>query len=274
MERWYPLFQRYTFQTDFIRLDDVVVAYLKSDCMQIVGTPPSDSDTEEETPPSFPQLESHIQQILQKYPVFVKCNDTAPQDAAFFNAQSLECRTVYDLFLLLKTSDFVQFALREWKYPSVLALREYFSLNRMLEYRCFVNEWELVCVSQRDVGQSYGYVVSEWQTVLKRISEFMDEIVIPRLRELRLAHVAVDLYVLERRILVVDLNPRLPMTDGYLYTYEEWREGIVSVPLMRIVRPGQEVRGTQFSHNKVPKEMIDFSHGNTTLDFLEALSRE
>jgi hypothetical protein len=242
--------------------------------MQIVGTPPSDSDTEEDTPPSFPELESQIQSILQNYSVFVKCNDTAPQDAAFFNAQSLECRTVYDVFLLLKTSDFVQFALQTYRYPTVLALREYFSLNSMYEVRCFVRDLQVVCISQRDVGHSYGYLVEEWHNVMEKSTGFLERIVIPKLRELGLTDVAVDLYVLERRVMVVDLNPMLEMTDGCLYSLEEWREGVISVPLMRIVRPGQERRGTRYSHNKVPKEMIDFANGQNTIEFLESLSNK
>ncbi|TNY18550.1 D123-domain-containing protein [Rhodotorula diobovata] len=73
-----------------------------------------DSDDDDDGPParqfSFPHLDAEIRAVIQRYDgaVFPKLNWSSPQDAAWMiPGQSLKCQTPADVYLLLKSSDFI-----------------------------------------------------------------------------------------------------------------------------------------------------------------------
>ncbi|GAA5967703.1 hypothetical protein JCM11641_005740 [Rhodosporidiobolus odoratus] len=72
--------------------------------------PDSDSDDEPAKQFAFPHLDAEIRSVLDKYDgaVFPKLNWSSPQDAAWMlPGQNLKCQTPADVYLLLKSSDFI-----------------------------------------------------------------------------------------------------------------------------------------------------------------------
>ncbi|GAA5929239.1 hypothetical protein JCM1841_004752 [Sporobolomyces salmonicolor] len=131
---WYPSFKRAAPKATIIRPiphEDDFLEYLDSDGLFLPeGSGPngiselSDSedeaeeqdegDSDDDEPPkkefSFPHLDAEIRQVLARYEgaVFPKLNWSSPQDAAWMlPGQNLKCQTPADVYLLLKSSDFI-----------------------------------------------------------------------------------------------------------------------------------------------------------------------
>ncbi|GAA5913637.1 cell proliferation protein CDC123 [Sporobolomyces salmoneus] len=130
---WYPRFKRHAPKATIIRPiphEEELLEYLESDGLFLPeGSGPngiselSDSDSEEEEQPdsdseddepvkqfSFPELDVEIRSVLSRYEgaVFPKLNWSSPQDAAWMiPGQNLKCQNPADVYLLLKSSDFI-----------------------------------------------------------------------------------------------------------------------------------------------------------------------
>lgn len=134
--RWYPTFRTSrprttTFKSAVIPVPDQFVEYLLADGVTLpVGCPAisstvgggelsDDSDSEDNEscasskdatcPFAFPDLDKAVTEAIQKLggQVLPKLNWSAPKDAAWMNGGSLSCRTAGDVYVLLKSSDFV-----------------------------------------------------------------------------------------------------------------------------------------------------------------------
>ncbi|GAA5950528.1 hypothetical protein JCM3765_000519 [Sporobolomyces pararoseus] len=129
---WYPRFKRHAPKATIIRpipQEEELLEYLESDGLFLPeGSGPngisdlSDSESEEEEEAdsdsddepvkqfSFPQLDAEIRSVLSRYDgaVFPKLNWSSPQDAAWMiPGQNLKCQNPADVYLLLKSSDFI-----------------------------------------------------------------------------------------------------------------------------------------------------------------------
>ncbi|GAA6062768.1 hypothetical protein JCM10212_006881 [Sporobolomyces blumeae] len=130
---WYPLFKRHSPKATVLRpipQEEELLEYLESDGLFLPeGSGPngiselSDSDSDDDDdaastissePPakqfSFPHLDAEIRSVLSRYDgaVFPKLNWTSPQDAAWMiPGQNLKCQNPADVYLLLKSSDFI-----------------------------------------------------------------------------------------------------------------------------------------------------------------------
>ncbi|GAA5897999.1 hypothetical protein JCM8208_003221 [Rhodotorula glutinis] len=136
---WYPLFKRLSPKATVVRPiphEADFLDYLESDGLFLPeGSGPmglselSDSDDDDDPPadPSassqdsddddeparqfaFPHLDAEIRSVLERYDgaVFPKLNWSSPQDAAWMiPGQSLKCQNPADVYLLLKSSDFI-----------------------------------------------------------------------------------------------------------------------------------------------------------------------
>ncbi|KAK1817030.1 hypothetical protein LTR12_008519 [Friedmanniomyces endolithicus] len=135
--------------------------------------------------------------------VLPKLNWSAPKDATWINAgNSMECRTAGDVYLLLKSSDFVTHDLEhafddtvitpgpaarvagrverkeeeedEEEIPYCLVLRKAFQLNPSLEFRCFVRNRRLLCLCQRDMNY-YPFLAGLEGRIMGVIQEFFEK---------------------------------------------------------------------------------------------------
>ncbi|CAJ0888175.1 7696_t:CDS:2, partial [Entrophospora sp. SA101] len=89
-----------------------------------------------------------------------------------------------------------------------------------------------------------------------------------------------DVYVTRNRerVWLIDFNPFGSMTDSILYSWEEiLSETLSSLTLFRIVTSqieASQFHNQNFSVNRYPREVIDFSQGQTVIEFAERFQRE
>lgn len=130
-----------------------------------------DGSSEEEEGFSFPSLTEEIQSAIDrlggggKTGCMPKLNWSAPKDATWINCGSLKCTKAGDVYLLLKSSEFVAFDLERSRDEVTadvssdmnnlaldsnaneqtfeLVLRKWCNLHPSMEFRCFVYDHEI-----------------------------------------------------------------------------------------------------------------------------------
>lgn len=165
----------------------------------------------------------------------------------------LQCKSPNDIYLLLKSSDFITHDLDDvfvdceeedqsisktdlpiskdppasqtaesptaQKIPYYLILRKYFNLNPALEFRCFVRNRALLCMCQRDLNH-FDFLFPMRGLLRTRIQSFFDE---------NLKHTfpdpnfVFDVYIPppHERVWLIDLNPWAMKTDPLLFSWKE-----------------------------------------------------
>lgn len=122
--------------------------------------------------------------------MFPKLNWTSPRDAAWISAtQSLKCTSPFDVFLLLKSSDFINHDLNhayehctdieyreDQKIQFNLVLRKWYDLQPSMEFRCFVKNKEIIGITQRDMN-FYPFLLETKQDIEQSIYEFFEDVV-------------------------------------------------------------------------------------------------
>ena len=175
--------------------------------------------------------------------VVPKLNWSAPKDATWISAtNSMECRTPNDVYLLLKSSDFVTHDLEHWdddtveepsngdgkfndkskdveEVPYHLVLRKYILLNPSVEFRCFVRRRRLIALCQRDLNH-FDFLFRMEDKLRDTIQAFFDE----KLKESFPDESFVfDVYVPppHDRVWLIDFNPWAQRTDPLLFSWLE-----------------------------------------------------
>ena len=166
---------------------------------------------------------------------FPKLNWSAPKDATWMNANTMECRTPQDVYLLLKSSDFITHDLEHAfdgtidtpgstltadSVPYHLVLRKAVGQwNPSVEFRCFVRGRRLLCFCQRDLNH-FNFLSEMSPRLRSLVQEFYDV----RLRDTLPDESCVfDIYVPppHDRVWLVDINPWAPRTDPLLFSWME-----------------------------------------------------
>ncbi|KAJ8324407.1 hypothetical protein O5D80_006666 [Batrachochytrium dendrobatidis] len=305
---WYSHFSQCTFKSIVIQpLPETFIDYLNADGIYLpseVNHAPlaeydvdSDtssevnqdvSDTEEDTPnPSFPTLEAHIISSITRLGgrIFPKLNWSSPKDAAWITfATTLQCTTPADIFLLLKSSDFIAHDLSHAYEECVdfepghdqdrpkefeLVLREWFDLAPSMQFRCFVHHGDLVGMCQRDSGNYFEFLKLNRNTIELDLCRFFDSKISGKFPD---PSYVFDVYMnaRTRNIWLMDFNPFGPTTDALLYTWQEILESTESK--LRIVESTAEAEHhakSNFSHNRLPKEVFDLSNNASIHEFPE-----
>ncbi|EME47768.1 hypothetical protein DOTSEDRAFT_97013, partial [Dothistroma septosporum NZE10] len=167
--------------------------------------------------------------------VMPKLNWSAPKDATWMNANTMECRTPGDIYLLLKSSDFVTHDLEhafvdcidspdssisQNDIPYHLVLRKAVpNFNPSVEFRCFVRERKLLCMCQRDLNH-FDFLFNMQDKLRAMIKEFFEV----RLRDsFPDERFTFDVYIPQPydRVWLVDFNPWAPRTDPILFSWLE-----------------------------------------------------
>ncbi|GAM86037.1 hypothetical protein ANO11243_040470 [Dothideomycetidae sp. 11243] len=280
---WYPTFRPYTPKARIITLPTSFTSYLRSDGIILPpsrpGTPRaaptstsddegffsssnlstaslSSTDSEPDNDPSLSWPETHalIKSTVSELggAVVPKLNWSAPKDATWIGAtNSLECRSANDVYLLLKSSDFVTHDLEhafddcvDWsgtpdqldaEVGYVLVLRKFFRLNPSLEFRVFVRDGTVLGVTQRDLN-FYDFLFDLRPKFKTLILEFWEQRVKGRFGE---RSYAFDVYIPppHDRVWLVDFNPWAMRTDPCLFSWAE----LLSMPAPHEVE-GEVVR--------------------------------
>ena len=222
----------------------------------------STSDTDDDEENSDPSLDwpdvhaSIISTIVElDGSVVPKLNWSAPKDATWIAAtNSMECQTPNDIYLLLKSSDFITHDLEQAfdgcsedvedtpplqlsssssqqpesiksKGPSIpyyLVLRKTIpALITSLEFRCFVRRRRLLCICQRDLNH-YAFLPSLLPTLKSLIQDFFEQKLQSTFPD---ENFVFDVYVPQAnergRVWLIDINPWAPRTDPLLFSWLE-----------------------------------------------------
>jgi hypothetical protein len=175
-------------------------------------------------------IKSTITELSGK--VVPKLNWSAPKDATWISAtNSMDCRTANDIYLLLKSSDFVTHDLEQAfdgcdddediEIPYHLALRKHVLMHVSLEFRCFVRQRRLVGISQRDLNH-YDFLFQD--NMQRRLSLTIQKLFDDKLRDtFPDENFVFDVYVPppHDRAWLIDINPWAIRTDPLLFSWLE-----------------------------------------------------
>ncbi|KAL9628412.1 MAG: hypothetical protein Q9164_007287, partial [Protoblastenia rupestris] len=229
--------------------------------------PPSDSDSEdwddEDSDPSEAWSDIHLklQDTIKELggAVMPKLNWSAPKDATWISAtNSMDCRNANDVYLLLKSSDFVTHDLEQiWdgvedendddgkmleedneitgdnaavpryktrmmmnQVPYHLVLRKTISAyNPALEFRSFVRSRQLLCICQRDLN--YFSFLPALELKLRSLIQAFHQKNLQR--TFPDENFAFDVYIPppHDRVWLIDINPWAVRTDPLLFSWLE-----------------------------------------------------
>ncbi|KAG9288346.1 hypothetical protein G9A89_021377 [Geosiphon pyriformis] len=308
---WYERFRRVTLKSkvikplpaefiDYLHADGVFLPdrnYLESNRFKELSDEEDEADCDanddEEILPNFPELEQQIGEAINDFDgaVFPKLNWSSPRDAIWISAtNTLKCNSPSDVFLLLKSSDFIAHDLdhafdnccydndesprRTQPETFELILRKWYDVVTSMEFRCFVKNQGLIAISQRDVN--YYPFLNEIKEELKaKIVQFFLDNIQHKFSNLNYVF---DVYVTRNRerVWLIDFNPFGPMTDSLLYSWDEILSANLRLDLRLIETQAEasQAHSPPFAVNRYPREMIDFSQGHNVAEFAERFQRE
>jgi len=324
---WHPQFRKVTFKSEIIPLSEEFIKYLGEDGIYMpesafpkfkkdetyeggdTNWDEENGDTEEAANlPNFHELEEKIKQVIKKFQgaVFPKLNWSSPKDATWMSVTgNLKCQTPHDIFLLLKSSDFIVHDLSLLPLDKyVLVLRKWYDLNLSMEFRCFVKNHKLVAISQRDYTTFYRFLLEMKFTLQEDIIEFFETEISGKFPA---ADYTFDVFVTKQeRVWLVDFNPWEDITESLLFDWDELnylendkeeekkQEGKIGdeqdekkeeeqaekvekeggkgeevedvYPIFRIVESQGAIRPTLAMTNRLPSDLADLSNSATIED--------
>lgn len=274
---WHPKYRAVTPKARLVPLPAAFLDYLRSDGIVLPpeetdnatwsdddsgifsGADNNDGGEEEDADPSVHWRDTHeaiastIDELGGK--VAPKLNWSAPKDATWIAAtNSMECSSPNDIYLLLKSSDFVTHDLAhafddtapapdapEPEVPYHLVLRKWINLNPSVEFRCFVRGRRLIALCQRDLNH-FDFLFGMQDRLARLIQDFFDEKVRDSFPD---PDFTFDVYVPppHDRVWIVDFNPWAQRTDPLLFSWmelltmevpevpDQTREEVVRIPI-------------------------------------------
>ncbi|PYH48193.1 cell proliferation protein CDC123 [Aspergillus saccharolyticus JOP 1030-1] len=260
---WQPRYRSFVPKSRAIPLSSQFVSYLRADGIVLPpeAAPPTDEDDldtfsddgeAEESDPSveWPEIHSQIKSTIREYggKVTPKLNWSAPKDASWMSATNdLQCRTPNDIYLLLKSSDFITHDLEHPfddcvsddaavtaaatenadsvpsttppEVPYHLILRKYVNFNPSLEFRCWVRNRVLLCICQRDQNH-FDFLFPMREALRSRIQAFFDEKLKSTFPD---PSFVFDVYIPppHEKVWLIDINPWAERTDSLLFSWLE-----------------------------------------------------
>ncbi|KIV98941.1 uncharacterized protein PV09_09327 [Verruconis gallopava] len=235
---WWPKYRSFTPKSRIIPLTPPFLEYLQADGIYLPcneAPHPGYENEEDEIEdvakdwrPLHDKIKATIKELGGK--VLPKLNWSAPKDATHMLGNSMNCFSPDDVYLLLKSSDFITFDLNHAfddtiddgpapHIPYHLVLRKSFNVNPSVEFRCFVRGRRLVGVSQRDMNY-YDFLHKEKDRFLGLIEHFFEEKLKSTFEE---ENFVFDVYIPEphNKVWLIDINPWAQRTDPLLFSWLE-----------------------------------------------------
>ncbi|CAH1783543.1 unnamed protein product [Owenia fusiformis] len=317
--KWYTTFKDVTIKSRILPIPDDFLEYLLADGVVLPegaspNCPGNDSDndnTENEMTdwdkdvpeckaPTFPEFEEAIRSIIKSKfmggKVFPKLNWSAPKDATWISFdRTLKCTCPSDVYLLLKSSDFIT---RDLTQPFLhcedyndgdkvpvqyeLVLRRWHTLEPGTEFRCFVKENQLIGITQRDCGSCFPHINNEKSSIIADISAFHYHVIGDKFPD---SSYVFDIYRKQQgKVYLIDFNPFGVVTDSLLFDWEEL-ESYTSdtqlkstsgessqVPAFRYIDSSTGVQPDPYSQYAMPVDFKDLTSGEDAyklVDFLK-----
>jgi hypothetical protein len=245
-----------TLKSRIIPLSPAFLSYLRADGIVLPSETPATnpnttdnttSDGWDEDPdpdPSLEFLELH-QQIKDTIAelgglVAPKLNWSSPKDATWISMtkNSMECATPNDIYLLLKSSDFITHdlehayddcaeddTLKQEGIKYVLVLRKWFKANPSCEFRCFVKQRRITGICQRDLNH-FDFLFPMQDHIRDTILEYFTKTIKSTFPD---DNFVMDIYLPEPydKVRLMDINPWAPRTDPLLFSWLE----LLTMPL-------------------------------------------
>jgi hypothetical protein len=174
---------------------------------------------------------------------------------------SMECATPNDIYLLLKSSDFVTHdlehafdgceddeSLKEEDIKYVLILRKWFKVNPSCEFRCFVRERRLVGICQRDLNH-FEFLFPMKEQLRETILEYFEKALKGTFPD---DNFVFDVYLPEPydKARLMDINPWAPRTDPLLFSWLELLTMPLPKPLLGVPDSGRDPPLPQLSSDE------------------------
>jgi hypothetical protein len=258
---------------DYLRADGIVLPpEANADDSGYEDEENDNTDPSEQWPGVHESIRQAIDTLGGK--VVPKLNWSAPKDATWISATNdMECRTPNDVYLLLKSSDFITHDLEQAldgcvdqaEVPYRLVLRKSFNLNPALEFRCFVRNKRLIAISQREMNY-FEFLFDLRNSFKAKINEFLE-----RLADFPEENFVFDVYIPppHEKVWLIDINPWAPRTDPLLFSWleilriPEPEEDTIFDPEFRLVGrddpEAYQFASTKYSAHKLPREVVDAS---------------
>ncbi|XP_062066884.1 cell division cycle protein 123 homolog isoform X2 [Lepus europaeus] len=282
---WYPLFRSLTIKSVILPLPQNVKDYLLDDGTLVV------SGREDPPANSQPDSDDEAEEIQ-----WSDDENTAILTDAYWIAMnsSLKCKTLSDIFLLFKSSDFIT---RDFTQPFIhctddspdpcleyeLVLRKWCELIPGAEFRCFVKENKLIGISQRDYTQYYDHISKQKEDICRCIQDFFKKHIQYKFLD---EDFVFDVYRDSRgKVWLIDFNPFGEVTDSLLFTWEELISGTnlrgdfseadaqeQDCPAFRCTDSEVTVQPSPYLSYRLPKDFVDLSTGEDAhklIDFLK-----
>ena len=287
---WYPKLRQVSPKARLIPLTDPFLTYLRADGIILPPDvrPDDDSgysdDEDDEDPaehwrPLHDQITATVQELRKVVP---KLNWSAPKDATWIaTTNDMECIRANDIYLLLKSSDFVTHDLEHAfegcvdtaEIPYHLVLRKSFVLNPSLEFRCFVRDKRLIAITQREMNH-FDFLFDLREKFKAIIEDFLEDHLLPNFSD---PNFAFDVYIPppHKKVWLIDINPWAQRTDPLLFSWLELltmhvpddddaeTEEEIFDPEFRLVGKNDpeayQFASTKYSAHKLPKDVVDAS---------------
>lgn len=299
---WYDDFRACTIRSVVLPMPAGFVKFLHADGLTLPSEEDAENDADCDAPSkayNFREFEDSIRTAIKDLggAVLPKLNWSAPKDATWISFEnSMRCTAPADVYLLLKSSDFLAHDLTLLAdcdpASHQLVLRRWCDLNPASEFRCFVRGSKLIAVCQRSYADHYPYIRQEKDAILDDIAAFFDRKIRGRFPD---TEYTFDVYRKSGgKLLLLDFNPFCEVTDGLLFSWAEltdstWPPLPSSSPAAddggdegRAQRPGQAVfrfvecqggiAASQYHRYAFPSDLTDLAAGEDTAKLLDLLS--
>ncbi|CAC5413039.1 Cell division cycle protein 123 homolog,Cell division cycle protein 123 [Mytilus coruscus] len=245
--------------------------------------------------PSFPEFETTIKNKIKSCggKVFPKLNWSSPQDATWISFdKTLKCTCPSDIYLLLKSSEFITHDLTQPFYKCEdydedrsditvkyhLILRQWQDLNPAAEFRCYVRNNQLLAISQRHHSIYYEHIVDQREDIVADIKSFFYHMVSPKFP---CTNYSFDVYRRDKgKLLLIDFNPFGSVTDSLMFTWKELEEAeslestgtdSADFPAFRCVARPEGVQPSPYATCGVPRDIIDLATGQDPYKLMDLL---
>jgi len=306
---WYPCFKDITIKSIAIKLPESVCEYLLSDGMVLPdekdpqrGDNTSDSATASDediwesesdrssvAPPRFPDFEEEVIRCIQALggSVFPKLDWSSPKDAAWISFdRTLRCHCIQDIFLLLKSSDFVTHDLTvpfehcstvtDSSSQSVihhLVLRQWQHISAEGEFRCFVQNNVVVAISQRHLGIHFPHLVVHEKAICSDILHFYHTCIGNKFPD---TDFTFDIWRKSGEdIVLLDFNPFGPVTDSLLFSWNElmnWSPRNPSCPCEFRCVLEKDIKPDPYRWYAMPQDFVHLSTGEDPAKLIDLLN--
>ncbi|XP_035227964.1 cell division cycle protein 123 homolog isoform X1 [Stegodyphus dumicola] len=317
-QNWYNDFKHVTFKSIILALPEGFVSYILKDgivlpenCQTnsaVKQTTTSDESDDEQVSwedgeadeaeaPHFSEFDARIKYAIESLggKVFPKLNWSSPRDASWiaFN-NCCCCTTVSDIYLLLKSSDFIVYDLtkvfshcedfinsndlnRRENGPYYLVLRKWIDIDTSGEYRCFVKDNSLIGISQREHSLYFHHINNEKEEIVEDINNFFIQHIQSKFP---CSNYVFDVYRKKKdHVYLVDFNPFGTVTESLLFDWDELIIGTVgtngtSLPEFRYVDDDRGVQPRPLSYHAIPRDIVDISTGEDSFKLVDLIKLE